>query len=167
MIWLILLSIFIIAAYTVAVCVKMKVTPYSISATFYALGNPWIFTLAMWLAAILVLPAALELGSGDTCAFLACGGMLLVGASPNFKDKTEGLVHDFGAFICLAGSQLYVMVNHPYVLMAWAGWIVYTIVRMSRHVTDSLVADFIRTKPMFWVEIVALATTYVSILLNV
>jgi hypothetical protein len=35
---------------------------------------------------------------------------------------------------------------------------------MSRHVSDSIITDFLRTKPMFWIEIAALSATYASIL---
>lgn len=165
---LLLLSVLTIFAYVTALVVKGREIPYSISATYYALGSPWIFTLVMWATALFALPPLLEYSSGTAQihAFIACGGILLVGSAPRFKGGEEGYVHQIGAVLCLAGSQIYVAMSHPWLLTLWAGWIVYTVARMSRNVTDSLVSDFIRTKPMFWVEVVALVTTYASVILN-
>ena len=55
------------------------------------------------------------------------------------------------------------MFNCPWCLLVWVAYVVYTIVMMTRHVSDSVIADFYRTKPMFWVEIAALLATYMSV----
>lgn len=89
--------------------------------------------------------------------------MFLVGAAPNFKEDFEGDIHELGAICCIVGSQLWVMFNCPWCLLVWVAYVVYTIVMMTRHVSDSVIADFYRTKPMFWVEIAALLATYMSV----
>lgn len=168
MIWLIFISLLIIVAYTVAVCVKQKGIPASISATFYKLEHKQWFMVTMWLTAGLLMPAVLELSEPGTewMAFLACVGMFLVGSAPNFRDELECRIHDSGAILCIAGSQLWVSFNSPWLLLVWIVWLVYTVVTMSRHVSDSIISDFLKTKPMFWVEIAALTATYFSIFLK-
>lgn len=168
MMGLVFISMLVIAAYTLAVCVKQKCVSYSISATFYKLAHPYWFMATMWLTAGLLMPAVLEASKPGTewMAFIACAGMFFVGAAPNFKDSFEGKVHTAGAVICVAGSQLWVAFNCPWALLVWVAWLVYTVVYMSRHVSASIVSDFIRTRPMFWIEIAALVATYLSVLLN-
>ena len=165
MIGLIIMSMLVIAAYTAAVCVKQGGIPSSISATFYKLEHPHWFMATTWLTAGLLMPAILEVSRPDTefLAFLACAGMFLVGAAPNFKEDFEGDIHELGAVLCIAGSQLWVMYNCPWCLLVWVAYVVYTIVMMTRHVLDSVIADFYRTKPMFWVEIADLLATYMSV----
>lgn len=168
MMGLVFISMLVIATYTVAVCMKQKGIPYSISATFYKLNHPGWFMASMWLTAGWLMPAVLEVSKTGTewMAFLACSGMLFVGAAPNFKDHFEGKVHTAGAVFCVAGSQLWVTFNCPWALLVWVVWLVYTVVYMSRHISSSLISDFIRTRPMFWVEIAALMSTYLSVLLK-
>ena len=48
MVWLVILSMLVIAAYTAAVCVKQRGVPYSISATFYAIEHKGWFRFTMW-----------------------------------------------------------------------------------------------------------------------
>lgn len=165
MIYLVLISMMIIATYTAAVCIKQGGVPNSISATFYKLAHPYWFMATMWLTAGLLMPAILEVSKPNTefLAFLACAGMFMVGAAPNFKDEFEGKIHTAGAIMCIAGSQLWVMFNCGWCLMVWAAYLIYTIVMMTRHVSDSIISDFLYTKPMFWVEIAALTATYLSI----
>lgn len=169
MTYLTVLSLLVIATYTLAVCLKQPCIPYSISATFYKLAHPYWFMAAMWLTAGLLMPAVLEVSKPNTewMAFLACVGMFLVGAAPNFKDSFEGKVHIAGAVLCVAGSQLWVACNCPWALMVWGAWLAYTVAYMFRHVSVSIVSDFIRTRPMFWVEVAALSATYLSVFLNI
>lgn len=165
MIYLVIISMLIIATYTAAVCIKQGGIPNSISATFYKLAHPYWFMATMWLTAGLLMPAILDVSKPNTefLAFIACVGMFMVGAAPNFKEEFEGKIHTAGAIMCIAGSQLWVMFNCGWCLFVWAAYLIYTIVMMSRHVSDSIVSDFLWTKPMFWVEIAALMTTYLSI----
>lgn len=167
MIYLVLLSIVIIAAYVTAVCIKGKGVPNSISATFYALEHKLWFGATMWLTAGLLMPAILEMSSepSEWAAFLACGGMLLVGVSPNFQEDLEGHVHTIGAIMCLLFSQLWVAFNDPWFLMVWIGYVIPTIYYTIKDYQGSLKEAFMGTKPMFWLEIFALISTYAAILL--
>lgn len=164
---LVLSSVLLITAYTAVVSYKSGGIPSSISATFYRLKHPYWFCAVMWLTAGLFMPAILEVSTPGTewIAFLGCAGMLLVGAAPNFTDDLEGNVHTAGAILCLAGSQLWVTFNCPLVLLLWIGYIIYTIIMMSVSVSYNFISDFLRTKPMFWVEVTALVSTYLTILI--
>lgn len=164
---LVLSSLLLITAYTAVVSYKSGGIPSSISATFYRLKHPYWFCAVMWLTAVLLMPAILEVSTPGTewIAFLGCAGMLLVGVAPNFREEFEGKVHTAGAILCLAGSQLWVAFNCPWVLLLWIGYIIYTIIMMSVSVSYSFISDFLRTKPMFWVEVTALVSTYLTILI--
>lgn len=168
MIWLVITSMLIIADYAAAVCIIVKGVPYSISETFYKLEHPKWFMFAMWLTAGLLMPAILEASKTNTefLSFIACVGMFLVSASPNFKDKTEGKVHTAGAILCIVGSQAWVAMNCPWCLFVWLAYVIYTAVMMFHRVSDSVVSDFLRTKPMFWIEIAALLSTYLTTLIR-
>lgn len=167
MIWLVILSMLMMAAYTAAVCIKQKGVPYSISATFYKLEHKHWFMATMWLTAGLLMPAVLEISKSDTAAlaFPALAGMFFIGAAPNFRDDFEGDIHKTGAIFCLVGSQLWVACNCPWCLMVWIAYVGYTVAMMVRNENDSIISDFLHTKPMFWIEVAALTSTYLSLLI--
>ena len=165
MVFLSVASMLVMAAYAAAVCVRQKGVPASISATFYKLRHPYWFLATMWLTAGLLMPAILEVSRPGTefLAFLACAGMMLVGAAPNFKEEFEGKIHTAGAVLCIVGSQAWVAFDCGLCLFVWVAYLIYTVVMMTRHVSDSIVSDFLRTKPMFWVEVAALVSTCLSV----
>lgn len=165
MLYLSILSILTIAAYTAAVCIKQGGVPNSISATFYKLEHPYWFMATMWLTAGFLMPAILEVSTDNSqfLAFIACVGMFMVGATPNFKEEFEGNIHTAGAIMCIVGSQLWAAFNCGWCLLVWVAYVVYTVVMMTRHVSDSIISDFLRTKPMFWIEIAALVGTYLCV----
>lgn len=162
---LILLSILCIAAYTTAVCVKFKGIPYSISETFYKLEHKWWFLLTMWLIAGLLMPAILEVTPDcyQFTVFLACVGMFLVGAAPNFRDGLDRPVHITGAILCILFSQVWVLLTCPWVLLAWIAYLAYTVLAMKKYWKGNFISAFLMTKPMFWVEVTALFATYVTL----
>lgn len=165
---LIIVSALCVAAYTAAVCVKCNGVPYSISETFYKLDHKLWFGATMFLTAGLLMPAILEMTpeSYQFTAFLACGGMFLIGVAPNFREGIERPIHIAGAILCLVFSQVWVALTCPWFLLVWIVYVIYTVVMMARHVTDRALSDFLRTKPMFWVEVTALVVTYMVLLWN-
>ena len=167
MIYMMLLSLLVITSYTAVICARRNGVPGSISASYYDLKRPHWFTAAMWLTAGLLMPAVLEVSRAGTeyLAFLACAGMLLVGSAPNFRESFEGRVHMAGAILCVAGSQLWVALNEPWCLAAWAAYVSCTVAGMLGQGSGNLPARFLRTKPMFWVEITALAATYAAVMI--
>lgn len=167
MLTLTIISALIIASYTAAVCIKVKGIPYSISATFYALEHKWLFCATMIITAGLLMPAILQKTpeSYQFTAFLACVGMIMVGAAPHFKEGLEKKIHTVGAVLCLLFSQVLVLLTCPWLLLLWLGYLAYTLVMMIKKWNGNLIGSFILTKPMFWVEITALITTYITALL--
>ena len=140
--------------------------PYSISETFYKLDHKLWFGATMFLTAGLLMPVILDVTpeSYQFTAFLACAGMMLVGVAPNFREGIERPIHIAGAILCLVFSQVWVALTCPWFLMIWIVYVIYTVVLMARYVTDRALSDFLRTKPMFWVEVTALVTTYMVLI---
>ena len=162
---LIILSILCIAAYTAVVCIKFKGVPSSISATFYSLEHKLWFGATMWLTAGLLMPAILEVTPDcyQFTAFLACTGMFLVGAAPNFRDGFDKKVHISGAALCIVFSQVWVTLVCPWMLLVWVAYLIYTALMMKKHWKGNFISAYLLTKPMFWVEITALLATYVAL----
>lgn len=164
MIWLIAL---LIAAYTVAVCLNERSIPSSISATFYTLEQKWWFCVTMVATAFLLLPSILEVtpDSYQFTAFLACVGMIMTGVAPHFKEGIEKKIHTSGAVLCLVFSQVWVSLTSPWMLLLWVGYLAYTVLGMKKYWKGNFISAFLLTKPMFWVEIVSLLTTYFTLLI--
>lgn len=147
MIWLVVISFLIFALYTSIVCIKNKDIPWSISATYYTLEHRYWFAFSMMTPTLLLIAPALEAsGSGsEFLAFLSVSGMLLVGISPNYReDKMENIVHNTGAYITAAFSQIWMMINCPILLFHWA---IYFPLLAKYFIKKT---DF---KPVFWAEI--------------
>lgn len=162
-----LLSVFAISLYTGAVCIKGHGVPNSISATFYALAHRYWFRFTMWVTPILLIPAILEVSRPNTefLAFLALVGMIMVGCAPDYvRDPFQRKLHIAGAIMCIGFSQVWVAFNCWWVLLPiWLAYLVYTGIAIGRQKEGVFIYRFMQTKPMFWVEIAALATTYSAV----
>ena len=163
---LVILSVLCITAYTAAVCIKIKGIPSSISATFYKLDHKLWFGAAMWLTAGLLMPAILEVTPDcyQFTAFLACVGMFMVGVAPNFREGMEKKVNMTGAILCILFSQVWVLLTCPWMLSVWLAYLAYTAWGMKKHWKGNFISAFLLTKPMFYVEVIALFSTYVTLL---
>lgn len=174
---LVILSLGCILAYTLSVCIKFKGIPNSISASFYSLQHKYWFRFTMWLTPMLLIPAILEISDTNTqwLAYLACVGMIVVGCFPDYTgDKFYYRGHVAGAVITMVSSQVWVAFHAPVLLTAWALWLVYTMYSIYGYMNDKIeergyeadgdfIQGFYSSKPMFWVEIVSLTTTYITI----
>lgn len=163
----VILSVLYITTYTVVVCINQIGIPESISATFYKLRYKTWFTITMFLTAGLLMPAILEITPEgyQLVAFLACIGMMLVGAAPNFREGLDKKVHKAGAVMCIAFSQVWVALTCPWALALWIAYLIYTAIMMKKKWKGNFISAFLLTKPMFWVEIAALIVTYLTILI--
>lgn len=64
----------------------------------------WVFTLVMFVSAVLMLISMLDCGKGIQClAFLGCAGLMFVGAAPNYVDKDTFPIHKGGAIVAAIG----------------------------------------------------------------
>lgn len=171
----VIISLTIFFAYLIATYVWFGV-PYSISDTFYKLenrkkGTGWLFTAMCWGVALPLLPALLDMTPDryQITSFLACAGLLFVGAAPQFKLPLTNTVHYGSAAVCVVFSQVWVGLTCWWILLpVWIGFIVYILYGILRY------SDFFRgyvyfkeSKPMFWCEISSLATTYLTYILAV
>ena len=111
------------------VVIKKYGVPEMVSSIYYLLGKSgWVFQLVMMSVGMLMLMCLLDCEKGVQClAFLACGGLMFVGAAPRFMNEDRG-VHKAAATICaMAGIGWCLTVNWLFVLtfIVWYGmyWI--------------------------------------------
>ena len=109
------------AAYLTYAIIKSKGIPDSISATAYAIKHKKTFTAAMTGVAGLMLPELLTDSSDNTqfLALLSVVGLIMVGLTPDYKNKEQGKVHYTGAFLAAGASQLMLALNDPVALLGW------------------------------------------------
>lgn len=63
-----------------------------------------VFTAVMVTCAILMMVCMLDTGKGVQClAFIGCGGLMFVGAAPNYLDADAYPIHKGGAIVAAAG----------------------------------------------------------------
>lgn len=64
----------------------------------------WVFTAVMVTCAVLMMVCMLDTGKGvQLLAFLGCGGLMFVGAAPNYLDADAYPIHKIGALVAAAG----------------------------------------------------------------
>ncbi len=146
-------SFTIIFGYLCFVLVKFGI-PRSISETYYLLGSKgWLFQLALGLTAFTAIPMLIDRSSVYTqfLAFLACGGLGFVAAAPMFRLDLEGKVHYVSAYICCGSLVLWQIFN--------ASWVV-----PFACFAIALVLMLRDRKYMWWIEIAAIVSTYVSLM---
>ena len=100
--------------------------PEMVSSIYYLLGKSgWVFQVVMVSVGMLMLMCLLDCEKGVQClAFLACGGLMFVGAAPRFMNEDRG-VHKAAAVIsAMAGIGWCLSANFG---MTIAAIIVYTI----------------------------------------
>ena len=167
MILLTVLSLLLIVSYTIGVCAYTRGIPYSISETFYKIKHKFWFAVATIGTAGLLMPAILEVTPEQYqfLAFLACVGMMLTGAAPNFREGIEKGIHIAGAVMCLVFSQLWVAFLYPFILALWFLYLIYTAIGIKSKWNGNLIQAFIYTKPMFFVEITAITSVYLCLML--
>lgn len=83
------------------VVIKKYGVPEMVSSIYYLLGKSgWMFQVVMMSVGMLMLMCLLDCEKGVQClAFLACGGLMFVGAAPRFMNEDRG-VHKAAATIC-------------------------------------------------------------------
>ena len=100
--------------------------PEMVSSIYYLLGKSgWVFQVVMMSVGMLMLMCLLDCEKGVQClAFLACGGLMFVGAAPRFMNEDRG-VHKAAATICaMAGIGWCLSANF---IMAIAAIVAYVI----------------------------------------
>lgn len=166
MVVIFILFILLLLSYVAAVSFKSFSIPGSISASFYALKHKWWFRFTMWLSPVLLFISMVDASSINSqfALYLAMLGMVMVGCSPNYKvDVHEKRLHISGATITLVFSQVWVLMNAPVSLLIWIPFAVYTLLyTLLKHKGYPLNYRFMKSKPMFWTEITAIAAVICS-----
>ena len=82
------------------VVIRKYGVPEMVSSIYYLLGKSgWVFQVVMMSVGMLMLICLLDCEKGVQClAFLACGGLMFVGAAPRFMNEDRG-VHKAAAVI--------------------------------------------------------------------
>lgn len=167
---LIIISLIIFLVYMTGMYLYFGI-PYSISDTYYKLENRkkgagWLFSAMCILVGGLLLPALLNMtpDSYQFTAFLACAGLIFVGAAPQFKLPLTNTVHYGSAAVCCIFSQIWVGLTCWWLLLpVWGAFLTYIIIHMARHKEGAIWDRFVSAKPMFWCEVAAVGATYLAI----
>lgn len=86
------------------VVIKEYGVPEMVSSIYYLLGKSgWVFQVVMVAVGMLMLMCLLDCEKGVQClAFLACGGLMFVGAAPRFMNE-DRVVHKAATICAMAG----------------------------------------------------------------
>ena len=108
------------------VVIKKCGIPEMVSSIYYLLGKSgWVFQVVMMSVGMLMLMCLLDCEKGVQClAFLACGGLMFVGAAPKFLEESERRVHKTAATVSAVASVgwcLTVEWRMVLVFLAWYG----------------------------------------------
>lgn len=149
---LVFIAIFAIVAYVVAMVIKNKEIPESISSTVFNLDKKWkwVFSAVMWIVGFLLMPPLMEKVSDSTrfIAFFMVAGILFVGASP-LVAKEKNTLHYVCAAVAGIASQLLVALNQPLLLLIWFLYIGYTLAAKDG------------SRNFFWVEVSCMLSIFV------
>lgn len=135
------------------VVIKEYGVPEMVSSIYYLLGKSgWVFQVVMVAVGMLMLMCLLDCEKGVQClAFLACGGLMFVGAAPRFMNEDRG-VHKAAATICA---------------MAGIGWclsanFIMTIAAIVAYVIGIAYIKGLRKYALFIAEAAAIGWTFLT-----
>lgn len=152
-----MIGLSIIAALLFVVMLFVVINKYGVpdmvSSIYYLLGKSgWMFQVVMMSVGMLMLMCLLDCEKGVQClAFLACGGLMFVGAAPRFMNEDRG-VHKAAATICA---------------MAGIGWclsanFVMTIAAIVAYVIGIAYIKGLRKYALFIAEVAAIGWTFLT-----
>lgn len=128
------------------VVIKKYGVPEMVSSIYYLLGKSgWVFQLVMMLFGAMMIVCLLDSGLGVPClVFLACAGLMFVGAAPRFLDKNERKIHKTAAITSAMASVAWCLTVDWRMVLAFLAW--YGVYWVGRD-NDS--------KPWFTAEVMA------------
>lgn len=121
--------------------------PEMVSSIYYLLGKSgWVFQLVMMLFGAMMMVCLLDSGLGVPClVFLACAGLMFVGAAPRFLDKNERKIHKTAAITSAMASVAWCLTVDWRMVLAFLAWYgVYWVGRDNN------------SKPWFTAEVMAM-----------
>ena len=150
----------------IAVAIHFFGVPESLSNTYYLYeakhkGLGWVFTIFMWVLALLLLPAwiSTSIGAGPWMnyftflSFISAAAIAFVGTAPRFHDDAEGKVHVIAAAICAATAVLWDFV------ICWHIWYVF-LIALVLVVLATVWSKTWRDCKTFWLEMMAFVPTF-------
>lgn len=149
------LSIIAALLFVVMLCVVINKygVPEMVSSIYYLLGKSgWVFQVVMMSVGMLMLMCLLDCEKGVQClAFLACGGLMFVGAAPRFMNEDRG-VHKAAAVISA---------------MAGIGWclsanFIMTIAAIVAYVIGIVYIKGLRKYALLVAEVAAIGWTFLT-----
>lgn len=98
--------------------------PDMVSSIYYSLGKRgWVFQLVMMLFGAMMMVCLLDSGLGVPClAFLACAGLMFVGAAPRFLEESDRRVHKTAAIVSAAASVGWCLTVDWRFVFTFAAW---------------------------------------------
>ena len=131
--------------------------PPSLSASVFNIptNKHCIWTVVLFAVCFLCVPTYIEKTSENTqfLAFLAIAGLAFVGAAPLVKfsdDEMQFRVHEIGAVVCAACSQLVLAFNNAWLLLMWIPFIMF----------GCIVGFNMWREKIFWAEMVCFSNTF-------
>ena len=153
-----IISAILFAIYLILMAEFHGVQP-SVSDNYYVSKHPWMFTLAMWTVAFMMLPPMLSATTEafQFTAFLSCAGIAFVGAAAAYKQSMTNTVHTIGAII----AALFAVI--------WAYTICPPLPTIAILAAVNILLSKVSNK-IYWIEIIAFIVTYltyfVSLIIN-
>lgn len=163
-----IISLLIFVLYLVYTIKRYGIQP-SLSETYYLLGKTpdgfnklkaSIFTVMMWAISFTLLPAMLDITPDGFkfLMFLALASICFVGTAPNFKEEFEGKVHSVSAILAACFGILWaVLMPHGFLGLGLA---------MLGVLAGAKVTGTMKGSRIFWLEMIAFATVYLTALFN-
>lgn len=131
----------------------------------------WVFTLVMFVSAILMLIPLLDSGKGIQClAFLGCAGLMFVGAAPNYVDKDTFPIHKGGAIVAAIGCvgwcvSVNILLTAILAISLWfILWLWYHLfARWEQYLTERDGREpEMHLHPWYWVEITGFLDVFLT-----
>lgn len=123
---MILLAVFAELLFVTMLCVVINKygVPDMVSTIYYLLGKRgWVFQVVMIAFGAMMMMCLLDSGLGEQClAFLACAGLMFVGAAPRFLDENERKVHKTAAIVSAVASVGWCLTVDWKIVVALLGW---------------------------------------------
>ena len=123
---MVILSFVAALLFVVMLCVVIDKygVPDMVSTIYYLLGKRgWVFQLVMMLFGAMMMVCLLASGLGMPClAFLACAGLMFVGAAPRFLEESDRRVHKTAAIVSAAASVGWCLTADWLFVFTFAAW---------------------------------------------
>jgi hypothetical protein len=157
-------AIFLFLIYNIVTLLIFGV-PKSLSMTFYLFKERLdilkvLFPSMITMLVICLMPCWIQISEGSPfqfLSFLSAASLLFVGFAPSFKSSSlENNVHQISAYLCALCSILWIVLVTPY-------WYVILIV-LGIVTALAIVTKTWKTCYIYWLEMVAFVSTFISIL---